>query len=444
MIEKSSRILHYALGYPPARTGGQVWYVLDLVCQQVAAGYEVAYLYPGRLDPFVRRSYVKAVGQADSTGPQRFELVNSLPLPLFGGIRQPEDFCRPSDIGAFLRLFETWKPDIIHVHTLMGLYKEFIEAAKQCSIPIIFTSHDYFGLSPVPDFYFAGRSWHDNNSTAFWCNVGTYRAMSTRTLRVFQLGIYPRLRDFLKRSRGTVRAVPDSLPTNDHKWNTKYAVNMDKLRVYYQEIFSMITRFHFNSTIARDVYLNNLEFWPKSFDIVPVTNSSVAKDPIPKRLGNSSKQIAYIGPYLEYKGFFDFLDLTRENIVPNLEFHLWGDDRLPDLVNVVNHGRFRRNDIDRVFSNIDTLVFPSRWQETFGLVAIEALDHGVPVLASCNAGVKDLLPAEWIFSSKDELKERMNVLPLCVPSDVRVKLRTMAEHAEEISEIYFSSLQNPA
>jgi glycosyltransferase involved in cell wall biosynthesis len=437
---KMLRILHYALGYPPARTGGQVLYVLDLIRQQIAAGHELAYLYPGRLNPLVRCSYVKSLGRTAPSDPQRFELVNSLPLPLFGGIRQPKDFCKSSDTGIFLRLFESWQPDVIHVHTLMGLYREFMVAAKQYGIPVVFTSHDYFGLSPVPDFYFGGKSWHNDNSIEFWCGVGMHRAMRTRTLRVFQLGIYPRLRDFLKRLRGAQHATPDLPQLNDFGWSTEYANDMDALRVYYREIFSMVKRFHFNSTIARDVFHANLGFSPRPFDMVPVTNTSVTRFIHNERLPNTPKRVAYIGPYLEYKGFFDFLDLVNMNTNPNLEFHLWGDDRQVVSMNVINHGRFQRTDVDQVFSGIDVLVFPTKWQETFGLVAIEALDHGVPVLASWNAGVKDILPSGWVFNSKEKLFELVNTVPSSVPTSVRDKLRTMAEHTMEISEIYYKSL----
>lgn len=440
-MKKSLRILHYALGYPPARSGGQVWYVLDLIHEQISAGHKVAYLYPGRLNLFFHSPYVKTITTKDSTKEYKFELVNSLPLPLFGGIRQPEDFLKPSNMNIFLRLFEEFRPDVIHVHTVMGLYKEFLLAAKQRSIPVIFTSHDYFGLSPVPDFYHAGKSWHAENSTAFWCNVATQRAMSTQMLRVFQLKIYPYLRNLLKRIRGTKYAAPDLLPPTNYSWSTKYAENMDKLRSYYQDIFSMVDHFHFNSTVARDVFCKNLEFNLSSFTVVPVTNSSVTKKLVLKRLTGYPKKIAYIGPYLEYKGFFDFLDIASKNTDPNLEFHLWGDDRQLVSDKVFNHGRFLRSDIDQVFSCIDVLVFPSRWQETFGLVVIEALDHGVPVLVSSNAGVKDLLQSGWIFCTKEELYKKINFLLRELPSSIHSNLRTMAEHAEDISVIYQGCLK---
>ena len=43
------RILHYALGFPPWRTGGLTKYCVDLMLTQKEQGYEVALLWPGRI-----------------------------------------------------------------------------------------------------------------------------------------------------------------------------------------------------------------------------------------------------------------------------------------------------------------------------------------------------------------------------------------------------------
>ena len=47
--------------------------------------------------------------------------------------------------------------------------------------------------------------------------------------------------------------------------------------------------------------------------------------------------------------------------------------------------------MQHVFDQIDLLVVPSIWQETFGFVVLEALSYGVPVVISENVGAKDIL-----------------------------------------------------
>ena len=43
------KILHYALGFPPYRTGGLTKYCIDLMLTQVEQGHEVALLWPGQI-----------------------------------------------------------------------------------------------------------------------------------------------------------------------------------------------------------------------------------------------------------------------------------------------------------------------------------------------------------------------------------------------------------
>lgn len=55
------------------------------------------------------------------------------------------------------------------------------------------------------------------------------------------------------------------------------------------------------------------------------------------------------------------------------------------------HDRYAYTDLDTVFEDVDLLVVPSIWYETFGYVVLEALSHGVPVLMSSNVGSRDIL-----------------------------------------------------
>ena len=51
---------------------------------------------------------------------------------------------------------------------------------------------------------------------------------------------------------------------------------------------------------------------------------------------------------------------------------------------------------------------PSIWYETFGLVVLEALSYGVPVIVTKNVGAKDLLQGEFglvIEPTKEAIEE---------------------------------------
>ena len=54
------------------------------------------------------------------------------------------------------------------------------------------------------------------------------------------------------------------------------------------------------------------------------------------------------------------------------------------------------SDTESLWENCDILFFPSRWQEPFGLVGLEAMAHGVPVIAFDTGGVR-----EWLADSEN-------------------------------------------
>ena len=53
--------------------------------------------------------------------------------------------------------------------------------------------------------------------------------------------------------------------------------------------------------------------------------------------------------------------------------------------------RVGEKEAERIYNNMDLLVLPSIWKETFGMVVLEALSYGVPVIISENVGAKELL-----------------------------------------------------
>jgi glycosyltransferase involved in cell wall biosynthesis len=78
---------------------------------------------------------------------------------------------------------------------------------------------------------------------------------------------------------------------------------------------------------------------------------------------------------------------------------------LPNLKSIVtkknlqNHVNFIpwSNDLHYLYSAIDMLIIPSRF-EGMPLVMLEAMYYGIPVIASNQDGMKELLPAEWLFN----------------------------------------------
>jgi glycosyltransferase involved in cell wall biosynthesis len=108
-------------------------------------------------------------------------------------------------------------------------------------------------------------------------------------------------------------------------------------------------------------------------------------------------KILWVGRISKTKGISYFLELAKsvQNKFPNrFSFEIIGDgiDRKTlDFSNVVYHGWQSKAQLLGHFRESFLLVFTSIYPEAFGLVGIEALSQGVPVLAFDVGGVKDWL-----------------------------------------------------
>ena len=118
-------------------------------------------------------------------------------------------------------------------------------------------------------------------------------------------------------------------------------------------------------------------------------------------------QIAFVGRFEARKGFDLACDAFRRVLdeKTDVEIHLVGDTlderhraeivgcgagALIDNCRVIFHGAVSRRALDRIYFDSDIVVMPSRY-ESFGLVAIEAMAAGTPVLALAAGGLGEVV-----------------------------------------------------
>ncbi|SDB41919.1 Glycosyl transferases group 1 [Streptococcus henryi] len=414
------KILHYTIGFAPERTGGLVGYATDLMIEQKKQNHEVFALYPS--NQFFFGNVPKIRNKKERAGIKTFGLINSLPLALFGGISNPNDFMIGCNKEIFIKFLRELTPDVIHLHSLIGLYKEFLQAANDLNIKVVFTTHDYYGLAPIPNFYYNGVSFDKNNTNLTW-NIMSADALPTSKLRVFQLSLYPTIRRWMKK----VNKNPKHAEYKEISTVTE-SINYSLLMQYYSDMFQMIDKFHFNSTLSQEIYKYNLPFKIEG-RVISITNGTI-KHHYVKRSLRKKKIVAYIGPDEEYKGYFDFLKFINTLDLSKYQIETYGhtpNSFAPEFV--VQKGRFDNSDLEKVYTSIDYLIIPSRWKETFGLITLEALSFGVEVYASENVGSKDLLDSSHIFRDIEEVKFE-------TVSTLETVTKQIEEHVKEIDSLY--------
>ncbi len=113
--------------------------------------------------------------------------------------------------------------------------------------------------------------------------------------------------------------------------------------------------------------------------------------------------VLFAGRLVEAKGVFDALEAWRRSGVP-LSFVAAGDGPVREAVEAAGGralGWLEREELAAWMRRAAVLVMPSRWQEPFGMVGIEALVLGCPVAAWRSGGIEEWHPGDGLVAWGD-------------------------------------------
>lgn len=392
------RILHYSLGFPPYRSGGLTKFCLDLMIEQKNEGDEVALLWPGQMGFIDKKIKIKKRSEylASKQKIMSFELINPLPISFDEGIRNFDKFTLKGNIDVFFDFLTSFQPDVIHLHTLMGIHKEFLEVAKSLNIKLVFTAHDFFPICPKVTLFRNGKIC-DSVGNCKKCASCNSTALSINKIQILQSPIYRILKDsiLVKKMR---KAHRDNYLSEETADNSNKVIgnpfDYKKLRKYYSDILQMMDTIHYNSSITKMVY--EKFYTLPSNTIIPVTHCDINDNRVIKNFNHKILRIRYLGPASKAKGYYllkDSLDMLwkkRKDFILDIHFQPTEKSEYMKI-----HDRYNYNELKDIFNMTDILVVPSIWYETFGFTAAEALSYGVPVIVSENVGAKDVLDNQF-------------------------------------------------
>ena len=274
-----------------------------------------------------------------------------------------------SDFGAkaekagyaqFSRLLDAEKPDVIHLHNIHNIGP--IQACLD-AVPTVVTAHDYRYVCPASNFYFRRSAEVCPSSCGPHCfaNAVVKRCLTPRPGVAWNY--YRRVKWIAANSNRFARVIAPS----------SYAASR-----FVQAGFST----------------DRVNVLPYFCPIIPEETPR----PLPDQ-----QNIVFLGRLSENKGvryFIEALGLLPETVrglvVGNLNSAR--TQELQSLATQSNcHDRLEmrawagRDEIRSIIKNASLLVFPSTWAETLGIVGLEALACGVPVVASDIGGVREWL-----------------------------------------------------
>lgn len=430
-------IMHYFLGFPPYRSGGLTRYCLDLMDIQREKGDSVIALWPGEISFISKKTQIKK--QKNIKGIINYELINPLPVPLDEGIEDINAYTRRCDFRVYETFLKKIKTDVVHIHTLMGIHKEFFDVTKKLEIKTMFTSHDYFGICPKVTLYKQGNVCTEDHGCmdCIQCNS---TALSLEKIQIMQSGLYRNLKDsfLLKKIRKNHRKnffdeEIVNINLENKKDEKKKAKEYKKLRNYYIKMFQKIDFIHFNSSITKSIYEDYFELPENKVVTISHKNIRTRHKSIENKKSNKLRItcLASARPFKGYNVLIKALDELWDS--GKCKFALNMFNAVPDerkYLKVVEAG-FTQSDLPEIMSNTDVVVAPSIWYETFGFTVLEALSFGIPVIVSDHVGAKDIVGNAGIIVKAGDISELKNAIETLINDpDNLFKLKDNAQKKE--------------
>ena len=403
------KIIHYATNIY-IKAGGLEKYVRDLAEYQSHEN-EVIVAFQGKCRIAGKNKFRgKYIGRIKT-----IEIDGTNPITL-RGIKEPDDFMGHGDFQAYKEFFEMEKPDILHVHTLLGAQPEMFLAAKQNHVKIVYTTHDYFGLCPkvnwVKEGTFCGEVCGEQCRKC--CENGENAKEVLKRQRFERLKILKSFaRNIVVRNEKMSRTISKYLTKEKKSVTDTYSQkNYVKLRQFFMEMYEMVDYYHFNSRQTEEEFRSNIN---RIQGQVEYLFHQDILDRRKIREMSGKLKIAFLGNPIEHKGFFilkkaldDLYYIEKKDFVLNLYVQLRQEN--DDYIKY--HDPYTYCELEKVMDEADLIVVPSICKETFSFTVLEAVSCGVPVLLSTNVAAREWCEAygglaDVVDPDKESLKNRI-------------------------------------
>jgi len=198
------------------------------------------------------------------------------------------------------------------------------------------------------------------------------------------------------------------------------------------------------SNYTKNILVSHYGISPENISVVHNGNN-VTRDKQPDNIQSEYRtdhtpMVLFLGRLTLQKGPNQFLEMAAEihRIRPDVQFVIAGDGgMLGELIensvklglqgNVIFAGRVSNKEAQKLFAQADCFVMPSL-SEPFGLVALEAIEQGTPVILSKQSGVSEVVGPAFKVDFWDTAKMADCVLTVLREAPLANQLRSESSH----------------
>ncbi|MCP4627156.1 MAG: glycosyltransferase [bacterium] len=415
------------------------------------------------------REYFLILIISDEDRIRYFDITDS-PLFISNALENPQGNLRlPCLENLFGKVLERFQPDLVHIHELHRLPASIIDIVRDRNLPVAVSVHDYWFICSLFQLFTPQETIcpgpRGGRNYVVSCLAGDrltrlYRRLPRILAQTLLDKVLRNLRNTYKRFKTeppwqTARGIV--IKTNPHNLSFKRLISdLDIREMRLRRLLASSDLIHAVSTEATKVFIAHgvpesrvrvMNLGVKAVDWLTPQKKTVASLPL---------KVGFLGHLGPVKGAQVLIDANRLVKSGGIEIHLFGKGRPEDLQsirssadkknNIVYHGPYDYKNLQAIFDQIHTLVIPSLWNETLGLIGLEAQAAGVPVIASAIGGMLDYVDDGvngYLFNPGNS-KQLADILTGFVSHPERIEAlsgkvkspQNMTLHAENMLQLY--------
>jgi glycosyltransferase involved in cell wall biosynthesis len=339
--------------------------------------------------------------------------------------------------SIFRTYLQEKKPDVVHIHHLGGLSLGMIRIADELGIPVIITMHDHLPFCP--------RGQRIRDDKRMCKKIILDECLECLKPQTVGLGFSAKLAMYMLAKERGMQYLRDMHSEIGRQFARAYKIISP-------------SQFHKERLVEAGAPAAKTTVLPYGLDL------SLVED-VPRRpKGAPVKKFGYLGTLIPSKGVDVLISAFKKIKSKELELHVFGeavpyhgqydyDQRLKEMAQglpVYFHGPYQPHQLPEVLAQVDAVVLPSRWYESFGITIREAVRARRPVIVSDIGSFKEAIKHMengLVFTAGDviSLKEAMEQL-ISSPAlaerlvEKSIEVETLENHRDKLGQIYLEAV----